>query len=206
MRIGILGGTFDPIHIAHLHAGECAISQAGLDEVIFMPAGRPWQKGNAIVSPGHHRLEMARLATSGVDRFAVDAREIEREGPTYTIDTLATFDPTDELFLILGADAAIRLPTWHRASEVTRRCTILVAPRPGTSAVDVAEVLPQAVFLDMAILDVSGSGIRQLSAQGRPYRFLVTEDVHRYVEEHHLYPQATEDDMVGESYESEETS
>ena len=206
MRTGILGGTFDPIHIAHLHAGECALHQVGLDRVLFIPAGNPWQKRGAMISAAHHRLEMTRVAISGVDGFAVDPREVDRDGPTFTIDTLADFPAEEELFLILGADAAIGVPTWHRAREVLERSTVVVAPRPGTDSTAVASVLPDAIFLDMAVLEISGTEIREMAAAGDPYRFLVTEGVHRYAEGHRLYTQPWRDDMVGGSSEAEESS
>lgn len=187
VRIGILGGTFDPIHIAHLHAGECAVHQAGLDQVLFMPAGNPWQKEGVVISPGHHRLEMTRIAVDGVPGFVADPRELERDGPTYTIDTLESLDPDDEVFIILGADAALGIHTWRRSEEVLDRATILVAPRPGTDSTMVGELLPDAVFLDMAVLEMSGTEIRHLVASGQPFRFLVTAGVHRYIVENGLY-------------------
>src|SRR3970040_1404301 len=95
VRTGILGGTFDPIHIAHLHAGETALFGAGLDRVVFMPAGDPWQKEDRALTSAAQRLEMTRLAIEGVDRFEVDERETRRDGPTYTIDTLHSFPPVE---------------------------------------------------------------------------------------------------------------
>ncbi|HEY7563791.1 MAG TPA: nicotinate (nicotinamide) nucleotide adenylyltransferase, partial [Acidimicrobiia bacterium] len=131
MRSGLLGGTFDPPHIAHLLAGEVAYRQLRLDRVIFMPAGSPWQKANRRVSSAHHRWEMTKLAVSGVDYFVADDREVHREGWTYTADTLDTFDPTEEVVLILGADAARGLPTWERSAEVLSRVELAIVPRPG---------------------------------------------------------------------------
>ena len=206
MRTGILGGTFDPIHIAHLHAGECAKHQAGLDRVLFVPNGDPWQKLGRRVSPGHHRLEMTRLAVAGIEGFEADAREVEREGLTFTIDTLATFPDDEDLFLILGADAAAGLPTWERSQEVIARATILVAPRPGTPAEAVLEVVPDAVFLEMPLLQVSGTSIRAHAASGGPYRFLVTQPVHGYAEANALYTNPPGGDMVIPSQDTEEPS
>ena len=187
VRTGILGGTFDPIHIAHLHAGETALFAAGLDRVLFMPAGDPWQKGARELTPAAQRLEMTRLAVEGMDRFEIDDREIDREGPTYTIDTLLTFPSGEELFLILGADAAIGLPTWHRWEEVTERAGILVVPRPGTDLATVAATVHGATILDMSALDISSTSIRDLAASGRPYRFLVPLEVHRFIEHTGVY-------------------
>ena len=189
VRTGILGGTFDPIHIAHLHAGETALFAAELGRVLFMPAGDPWQKGTRELTPTSQRLEMTRLAVEGTDRFEIDAREIDRDGPTYTIDTLLTFPPDEELFLILGADAALGLPTWHRWEEIVERAGILVVPRPGTDRAAVAETVPEATILDMSALDISSTSIRDLAASGRPYRFLVPSEVHRFIETNGLYTQ-----------------
>ncbi|HJQ91528.1 MAG TPA: nicotinate-nucleotide adenylyltransferase [Acidimicrobiia bacterium] len=189
MRTGILGGTFDPIHIAHLHAGETALFAADLDRVLFMPAGDPWQKGARELTPAAERLEMTRLAVEETDGFEVDDREIDRHGPTYTIDTLLTFPSGEELFLILGADAAIGLPTWHRWEEVIERAGILVVPRPGTDLAAVAATIPQATILEMSALDISSTSIRELAASGRPYRFLVPSEVHRFIDNKGVYTQ-----------------
>ena len=196
MRTGILGGTFDPIHIAHLHAGEIALHQAQLDEMLFMPAGEPWQKADRAVTPAKHRLEMARVATKGIEAFDVDDREIERDGPTYTIDTLLSFPDDRELFLVMGADAALGLPTWHRADEVLERSGVLVVPRAGVDSTAVLDVVPQAVFLDMAVLEVSGTELRAMAHRGEPFRFLVTEPVHEYIVEQALYTKDPEADNV----------
>ncbi|MCZ6457196.1 MAG: nicotinate-nucleotide adenylyltransferase [Actinobacteria bacterium] len=206
MRTGILGGTFDPIHIAHLHAGETALHQAGLDQVLFIPAGDPWQKLGRRVSATEHRLEMVRLATVGVDGFRADDREATRDGLTYTVDTLATFPEAEELFLILGADAALHVPTWKRYREVLHRATVLVVPRSGTDSDAVAEILPDSVFLDMAILEVSGSEIRAMARTGSPFRFLVSDVVHRYIVENNLYAEAGRADMVEGPTDMEEPS
>lgn len=188
MRIGLLGGTFDPPHLAHLHTGEVAYRQLELDEVVFMPAGAPWQKADHVVSESVHRWEMTKLAVEGVGYFSADDREVHREGWTFTADTLATFEPTMEIVLILGADAARNLATWHRAEEVLGRVEVAVAPRPGTDRDDVESVAgTDTVWLDMASLDLSGTMIRHRVGSGRSVRFLVKDSVWRYVVEHHLY-------------------
>lgn len=206
MRTGILGGTFDPIHIAHLHAGETVLSTFGLDRVVFMPAGVPWQKAGQEVSEAEHRLEMVRVAIDGVDGFEVDDREVNRDGPTYTMDTLESYPADEEIVLILGADAALGLPTWHRWEEVLERAQIAVVPRPGVDSRAAQGVLPGASFVDMAVLEVSGTDIREMVAAGRPYRYLVTEPVHRYIEEHGLYADRGEFDSLGDPSDQEQTS
>ena len=189
VRTGILGGTFDPIHIAHLHVGETALFAAELDRVLFMPAGEPWQKGDRDHTPAPQRREMTRLAIEGIDRFEIDDREIDRVGPTYTIDTLLSFPSDEELLLILGADAALGLPTWYRWEAVIERAGILVVPRPGTDVAAVARTVPAATILDMSALDISSTSIRALAASGRPYRFLIPPEVHGFIESTGIYTQ-----------------
>lgn len=189
VRTGILGGTFDPIHIAHLHAGETALFAAELDQVLFMPAGEPWQKGDRDLTPASQRREMTRLAIEGIDRFEIDDREIDRDGPTYTIDTLLSFPSDEELFLILGADAALGLPTWYRWEAIIERAGVLVVPRPGTNVSEVATTVPTARILDMSALDISSTSIRELAGLGRPYRFLVPPPVHTFIESNGIYTQ-----------------
>jgi len=204
VRTGILGGTFDPIHLAHLHAGETALSQGRLDRVLLMPAGDPWQKADQVLTPAQQRLEMVRRAVEEVDGFQVDEREIERGGPTYTIDTLLMFPPDEELFLIVGADAALGVPSWHRWKEVVDRAGFLVIPRLGTDIGRVRETLPAAVVLDMALLEISATAIRAMAAAGEPYRFLVPPCVHEFIETTGLYAQVGRDDRVGAALEQEE--
>lgn len=192
MRIGILGGTFDPPHLAHLHTGEVAYRQLGLDMVVFMPAGAPWQKAGRRVSDAKHRWAMTRLAVDGVDYFVADEREVHRDGWTYTADTLKTFDPDDELVLILGADSARGLPTWERSEEVLSRVQLAVAPRPGTPREEVERSVPDTTieWLDMVPLDISGTLLRERAAAGRSIRFLVRDSVWRYIVAENLYTDA----------------
>ena len=184
---GLLGGTFDPPHIAHLLAGEVAYRQLRLDRVLFIPAGSPWQKSGKPVSSPSHRWQMTLLATSGVDYFEADEQEVSRNGSTYTIDTLATFPHDEELWLILGADAARGLPTWERADEVLSRARIAVLPRPGVDPEEVEDAIGTSLWLDMAPVAISGTLIRQRVASGVGYRFMVTEAVYAYIESNSLY-------------------
>lgn len=193
VRTGILGGTFDPIHIAHLHSAECARHQLGLDRVLVMPAGDPWQKEDRPITPARDRVAMCRLAVEDVEGLEVDDRETLRGGPTYTVDTLATFPDDEELFLILGADAAAGLSTWHRWQDLLDRVTVVVVPRPGTSITAISG----GVVVDMGALDVSGTDIRRRAREGRPFRYLVTREVHEYIVAGDLYAEQRRDDMVG---------
>jgi len=188
VRTGILGGTFDPIHVAHLHTAECALHQLELDRVLILPAGDPWQKSGRDVSPGKHRLEMCRLAIEGVEGLEVDLRELDRGGPTYTIETLGTFPAEEELFLILGSDSLGGIASWESWEQVLARVTLVEAPRSGTVR-GVGEA-HGAVQLEMGVLEVSSTDIRRRIAEGRPYRYLVTAPVHGYIEVTSLYAEA----------------
>ncbi len=171
-----------------------------------MPAGNPWQKAGREVSDAAHRLAMARLAVRSVEGFGVDDRELSRDGPTFTIDTLESFPDDEEIFLILGADAASGLSTWHRADDVLARATVLVVPRAGVDSTEVVDVVPGCLFLDMGVLEVSGTEIRARAAAGEPYRYLVLEAVHDYIEANGLYRQGNKADRVGIEPEAEESS
>lgn len=187
MRRVLLGGTFDPPHIAHLVAGEVAYRQLGADEVTYVPAGAPWQKSGRIVTPGEQRLEMIRLATAHVEYFGTDGREVVRDGWTYTIDTLESFPSSDELVWVMGADAAAGLQSWHRWEDIVERARIAVLPRPGTDPSSVEAAIPHATWLDMPLLDVSGTEIRERAAGGRSIRFLVADPVWDYIRSKELY-------------------
>lgn len=192
VRSGLLGGTFDPPHIAHLLAGEVAYRQLGLDRVIYLPAGSPWQKADRRVSSAGDRWRMTQIATAGVKYFVPDDREVHRDGWTYTVDTLATFDPSDEIVLILGADAARGVPTWERADRVLERVRIAVLPRPGTERAEVEAAIGAATWLDMPALPVSGTLIRKRFAEGTGVRFLVPDGVYAYMVEKNLYQERVE--------------
>lgn len=185
---GILGGTFDPPHVAHLVAAEAAYRQFGLSGVTFLPAGAPWQKAGRRVSSADDRWAMTGLAIAGVPYFDADDREVRRDGWTYTADTLQTIDENRDVTLILGADAALGLPTWHRYDEILARARIAVVPRPGIarSAVDAA-VGVEMVWVDAPELTVSGTELRRRVREGGSIRFLVRDVVWRYVGEQGLY-------------------
>jgi nicotinate-nucleotide adenylyltransferase len=187
VRRGILGGTFDPPHLAHLVAGEAAYRQLGLDVVTFLPAGRPWQKASLGVTPAGHRWEMTRRAIAGVDYFDADDREVARDGWTYTADTLATFPAGEDLVLILGADAAAGLPTWHDFPAVLVRARIAVMDRPGTDREAVAAAAGEVAWLDTPLLGLSGTLLRARRRAGLSLRFLVPDAVAAYIEAAGLY-------------------
>jgi nicotinate-nucleotide adenylyltransferase len=154
-----------------------------------MPAGAPWQKAGDGVTESATRWEMTRRAVEGVEYFDSDDREVLREGWTFTIDTLESFPPEDDLTLILGSDAAAGLPTWQRASDVLARARIAVAPRPGVRRDDVEAVLDghRWEWLTVPLLHVSGTELRTMARAGHSLRFLVAEAVWRYIVDEGVY-------------------
>lgn len=189
VRRGILGGTFDPPHLAHLFAGEAAYRDLGLDVVTFVPAGAPWQKAGRNVTSAEDRWQMTVLAVAGIPYFEADDREVLRDGWTYTVDTLHSFPEDEDLYLVLGADAARGIPTWNNAEEVLRRATIAVVPRPGVERHEVDEALGggRVVWLDTPDVRLSGTMLRRQAQAGRSIRFLVRDSVWRYVEDNGIY-------------------
>ena len=200
-NIGILGGTFDPIHNGHLAIAESAAERLGLDSVVFIPAGRPWLKAEQAVSDPAHRLEMTRLAVENYPNFVVSDVEIERPGPTYTVDTLrelrAQFadspQPT-ELYLILGMDSAKDLGRWRRPERIFEMCVVVALSRPGSDDArpdDVERRFPAARGRFRVIhgprIDISATEIRQSVADGCPIRAYVPPSVETYIRERKLY-------------------
>jgi nicotinate-nucleotide adenylyltransferase len=187
VRRGILGGTFDPPHVAHLFAGEVAYRRLGLDVVTFVPAGAPWQKAERDISASEHRWTMTQLAVAGVSYFEADDREVTRDGWTYTVDTLREY-PDDDLFLIVGSDAAAGIPTWHRPDVLLELAQLAVVPRPGTDRSAVEAALPGGFhWLGGPELDLSSTTLRNRVAAGDTIRFLVPDLVAAYIEDHGLY-------------------
>ena len=192
MRIGVLGGTFDPPHIAHLILAEQAREQVALDEVWFIPAGDPWRKANRDVTPATHRLAMTRLAIAGVPGWLVDDCEVKREGPTYTVDTLRELreriDEEDELFLLLGEDALADIPNWHEPERLADHAYIVVAPREGAEGPVTLPFDPlRVVRVEMPYIAVSSTDLRARARLGRSLRFFVPEAVASYIEKNELY-------------------
>jgi nicotinate-nucleotide adenylyltransferase len=192
MRVGVLGGTFDPIHIAHLILAEQAREQLVLDKVLLIPAGDPWRKADREITRAALRLEMVRLAAAGNASFEVDDREVRREGATYTVDTLrelrAELDADDDLFLVLGEDALADLPNWKQPEALAEYATIAVAPREGVEVPPTLPFDPAAIErIDMPYLDVSATDLRRRARLGRSLRYLVPEAVREFIEDRGLY-------------------
>lgn len=184
MRVGLLGGSFDPPHVAHLIVAEVARVALGLDRVLFVVAGQPWMKSD--VSAARHRLAMTRLATVADGAFEVDDREIHRGGPTYTIDTVEELlqeRPATELVLIVGADQLRRLDDWKGTERLRELVRLSVAPRVGHE-------LPSdlsAERLDAPALAVSSTDLRERFARGAAVRHQLPRGVEAYVRRHGLY-------------------
>ena len=187
-RLGVMGGTFDPIHLGHLVCASEVAYALALDEVVFVPAGRPWQKEGRAISPGEDRYAMARLATEDDERFAVSRAEVDRPGQTYTVDTLRELSDADtELFFITGADALGQVLTWREPEALFGLATFVGATRPGY-AVD-ASAFPEGTvtLVETPALDISASDCRSRVARGAPIRYLVPAPVADYIAARGLY-------------------
>jgi nicotinate-nucleotide adenylyltransferase len=197
VNIGVLGGTFDPIHIGHLVVAEEARIKFGLREVLFVPAGQPWLKLGRNITLAVHRVEMVRRAIADNLHFKLCTLEVERPGPSYTVDTLTMLrkqlGSEASLFFILGRDTLAELPLWKEPEKLIQLCRLVVAPRLGSKDLKHLEtaipgLLDKVIQLDMPVIGISSSGIRQRIAQGLPIRYLVPAEVEKYITEQKIYP------------------
>lgn len=203
LRLGVMGGVFDPIHIAHLVTAQEALAQFSLDQVVFMPAGDPPHKDRR-PAPGNFRYLLASVATAGNPRFSVSRFEIDRPGASYTVDTLehlaGVTPPGTEMFFITGADAVLEMPTWKDPARLLELSTFVAATRPGYDLSRLAGLLdklrtatvglvPEARVKTMEIpaLAISSSMIRERLAAGRTVRYLVPEPVAQLIEKGGFY-------------------
>ncbi len=198
MNIAVLGGTFDPIHIGHLILAEGVRARLNLAEILFVPAHQPWLKVDSPISPVEHRVEMVRLAIADKPYFKLSTMEIERAGPTYTVDTIAELKTQlkagDELFFILGWDNLAQLPQWWQPTRLVTMCRLVAVPRPDYPLPDLKALeasipgLSQRVMLmDKPEIDISASAIRNRVARGLSIHHLVPEPVDEYIKQHKLY-------------------
>ena len=197
MRLGLLGGTFDPVHRGHLTLARAGRDELGLDEVLFLPAGQPWRKAGQMIASNEHRLAMLRRALEGEAAFQVSRLELERPGPSYTADTLEALRddrPEDELFFLLGEDALMDLPNWERPRRILELTRLAVARRADSSpeALEEAERrLPglgeRVVWLKMPAVAVSATEIRERVREGQPIGGLVPATVEEYIRKQGLY-------------------
>ena len=196
MRIGLMGGTFDPIHIGHLILAEQARERFALERVLFVTAGCPPHKLGEPVTDVAHRLEMTRLAVADNEHFECSTIEIERPGPSYTVDTikqvLELHGPGAEVYLLIGADEGRELMTWREPYEIARLARIVIANRPDLPASEAIAALPEDFAaritpLEMPGVDISSTDLRERARSGRSIRYLVPKAVEEYIWAKGLY-------------------
>ncbi len=196
MNIGVLGGTFDPVHIGHLVVAEEARIKLGLSEVFFVPAGQPWLKLDRNITAAVHRVEMVRCAIADNPHFKLCTLEVERPGPSYTVDTLTMLrkqlGSEASFFFILGRDTLAELPLWKEPQKLVQLCRLVVPPRLGSKDLKHLEtaipgLLDKVIQLDMPVIGISSSEIRQRIAQGLTIRYLVPDKVAEYIAKQKLY-------------------
>ena len=195
MKLGVFGGTFDPVHAGHLIVVEQVRAGLGLDEVLFLPAGRPWFKDGQEVAGADHRLSMVGLAVAADPHFRLSEMEVARTGPTHTVDTLEELSGRDtELYVVGGLDALEEVPRWHRPERVLELATLVGFPRPGANEAGLlaldsirAGASAEVILIEGPSVGISSSEVRQLVARGRSIRYLVPEPVEGYIYEHGLY-------------------
>jgi nicotinate-nucleotide adenylyltransferase len=198
MKIGVLGGTFDPIHNGHLAVAEEARAYLNLNEVIFLPAGQPWMKSDRSISPARHRTAMIGLALQARPYFKSSTIEIEHQGPSYSVNSMAELkaqavEPTDWYF-ILGWDNLSKIPQWREPAKLIEMCFLAAVPRPGYERPNMKKLeaaLPgiskKVILMDKPRLEISATDIRNKVAQGIPISGLVPEAVEKYIRENGLY-------------------
>ena len=198
-RIGIMGGTFDPIHYGHLVAAEVARAEFGLGKVIFIPAGRPPHKQLQSITDSEHRYLMTVLATSSNPSFEVSRIEVDKTELTYTIDTvkdmLRIYGEDAKIFFITGADAVLELLTWHKIQELLTLCTFIAATRPGFDKRDLEQKIGEItskyggeiICIEVPLLAISSTDIRERARSGKSFKYLLPEAVEEYIEKNRLY-------------------
>ncbi|GIF72217.1 nicotinate-nucleotide adenylyltransferase [Asanoa siamensis] len=190
-RVGIMGGTFDPIHHGHLVAASEVADNYALDEVVFVPTGQPWQKESTAVSPAEDRYLMTVIATASNPRFHVSRVDIDRDGPTYTVDTLrdirAMYGTKTQLFFITGADALARILSWKDTDQMFELAHFVAVTRPGFTLSN--DHLPEDAvsMIQVPAMAISSTDCRQRVAAGKPVWYLVPDGVVQYIAKRHLY-------------------
>lgn len=197
VKIGIFGGTFDPVHYGHLLLAETCREQLALEEIRFIPAGNPPHKAGAAISDGHARADMLKLALSGYPEYQVDRRELRRQGPSFTVDTLTEFRteyPDAELFFLMGADSLVEMPTWRQPERIVELATVVAVNRPGTRlpssewlAAKIGTLAGQIQLISMPGTDLSASDLRQRIRDGRELRFMTPKAVEAFIHQHRIY-------------------
>jgi len=198
MNIGVLGGTFDPIHNGHLIVAEEARTWLNLAGVLFVPTGQPWLKAESPISAAEHRVQMVRLAIADKPDFKLSTVEIERPGPSYMVDTMtelqSRLEAEDELFLILGWDNLAELPQWQEPTRLITMCHLVAVsrpdfPRPNLKKLEalIPGLSQRVMMMDKVMIDISASAIRDRVVRGLSVRHLVPKAVNEYIKQHRLY-------------------
>jgi len=198
MDIGVLGGTFDTVHLGHLIIAEEVREQLKLGRVLFVPSAHPWLKEERIITPAEHRVSMLRLALDSNPRFQISMVDVEREGPSYTVDTLSDlkhqFGDSTSFFFILGWDSLRDLHRWKDPDRIIEQCRLVAVGRPGSAKPRLSTLeaaLPgisqRVIFLQKPLIGISSSEVRQRVAQGLSIKYLVPEAVEEYIREKGLY-------------------
>ena len=190
-RVGIMGGTFDPIHHGHLVAASEVADRFGLDEVVFVPTGMPWQKSSRVVSPAEDRYLMTVIATASNPRFHVSRVDIDRDGPTYTVDTLrdirAAYGTKAQLFFITGADALQRILSWKDTDQMFELAHFVAVTRPGFTLTDAHLPADTVTLIQVPAMAISSTDCRERVAAGKPVWYLVPDGVVQYIAKRRLY-------------------
>mgnify|MGYP002718052304 FL=1 len=193
MGIGVMGGTFDPIHHGHLVAASEVADRFDLDEVLFVPTGQPWQKAGRKISAAEDRYLMTVIATASNPRFSVSRVDIDRGGPTYTIDTLKDLReqyPNEQLYFITGADALASIMSWHDWEEMFELAEFVGVTRPGYDLREdmlPADIQERVHLVEIPAMAISSTGCRERASQGRPVWYLVPDGVVQYIAKNDLY-------------------
>lgn len=198
MNIGVLGGTFDPIHMGHLIIAEQVRLVLQLSKVLFVPAGQPWLKVNHVITAQNHRVEMVRRAIAANPYFELCTLEVERPGPSYTVDTMMMLQKQlgaqTSFFFIIGYDSLSELHLWKEPSKLVQICRLVAVPRLGSSLPDLKSlelripgITSSVIQLELPIIEISSSQIRSYLAQGLSIRYLVPDEVEKYIAEQKLY-------------------
>jgi nicotinate-nucleotide adenylyltransferase len=198
VKIGVLGGTFDPIHNGHLGIAESACRELELAQVLFVPARDPWLKGSRGIAPSQHRVEMVKLAILADPSYNISYVDLERDGPSYTVDTLSDLrselGSTVGLYFILGMDAMEGLPDWREPERIIKMCHLVVAKRPSVDIIDLKAldkrltgISEKVIVIDNDLYDINSTGIRRRVFGGHSINGLVPDAVARYIRENGLY-------------------
>lgn len=198
MKIGVLGGTFDPVHTGHIELAEAVIYQLGLAYVLFVPAGNPYFKAERDITPEGERLDMVRLAIKDNSNLQISTMEIERPGPSYTVDTIAelkaSLAPEDELYFMLGWDILPELPKWREPARLIQLCHLVAIPRIGYRVPDliplekdIPGITERTIVLGGPIINISATIIRERVAAGQSIKHLVPPAVEKYIKANGLY-------------------